>query len=187
MNPVSQSYAAQLAAIAPELALVGVALVVLAADLWTKGKDGRLLSWLSIAGLALVGALLYGQSGEPQTVLNMVEVDQFGRFFKLFTCASLVVVIALVLNDRQQRLDDVGEYFFLLLSAGLGVFFMVSTTNLLLLMLGLELLSLCSYALAGFHKGNRSSAEASMKYVVFGGGASAQLVLSPCAWKISPS
>ncbi len=169
MDAATHSYSAQLAAIAPELTLLGVALVVLAADLLTKGKDGKLLAWLSVAGLALVGALLYSQSGEPQTVFNMVEVDQFGRFFKLFTCASLVVVMAFVLNDRQQRLDDVGEYFFLLLSAGLGVFFMVSTTNLLLLMLGLELLSLCSYALAGFHKGNRNSAEASMKYVVFGG------------------
>jgi len=169
LDAATQSYSAQLAAIAPELTLLGVALVVLAADLWTKGKDGKLLAWLSVAGLALVGALLYTQGGEPQTVFNMVEVDQFGRFFKLFTCASLVVVMALVLNDKQQRLDDVGEYFFLLLSAGLGVFFMVSTTNLLLLMLGLELLSLCSYALAGFHKGNRNSAEASMKYVVFGG------------------
>ena len=169
MDPASLSYSAQLAAIAPELALLCVALVVLSADLWTKGKDGKLLAWLSVAGLALVGALLYGQSGEPQTVFNMVEVDQFGRFFKLFTCASLVVVMVFVLNDRQQRLDDVGEYFFLLLSAGLGVFFMVSTTNLLLLMLGLELLSLCSYALSGFHKGNLNSAEASMKYVVFGG------------------
>ncbi len=169
MDAATHSYSAQLAAIAPELTLLGVALVVLAADLLTKGKDGKLLAWLSVAGLALVGALLYSQSGEPQTVLNMVEVDQFGRFFKLFTCASLVVVMAFVVNDRQQRLDDVGEYLFLLLSAGLGVFFMVSTTNLLLLMLGLELLSLCSYALAGFHKGNRRSAEASMKYVVFGG------------------
>jgi len=163
------SYSAQLGAIAPELTLLALALVVLGVDLWTKGKDGKLLAWISMAGLALVGALLYGQSGEPQTVLGMVEVDSFGRFFKLFTCASLIVVMVLVLNDRQQRLDDVGEYFFLLLSAGLGVFFMVSTKNLLLLMLGLELLSLCSYALSGFHKGNRKSAEASMKYVVFGG------------------
>jgi NADH:ubiquinone oxidoreductase subunit 2 (subunit N) len=103
------SYSAQLGAIAPELTLLCVALVVLAVDLWTKGKDGKLLAWLSIAGLCLVGALLYGQTGEPQTVLNMVEIDQFGRFFKLFTCASIVVVIILVLNDRQQRLDDVGE------------------------------------------------------------------------------
>jgi NADH-quinone oxidoreductase subunit N len=165
----ANSYSAQLAAIAPELVLLGVALLVLITDVWTKGKDGKLLANLSLAGLVLVGALLYKQTGAPETVLNMVQIDQFGRFFKLFTCASLIVVIIFVLNDRQQRLDDVGEYFFLLLSAGLGVFFMVSTTSLLLMMLGLELLSLCSYALAGFHKGNRSSAEASMKYVVFGG------------------
>ena len=46
---------------------------------------------------------------------------------------------------------------------------MVSTNNLLLLMLGLELLSLASYSLAGFHKGEKRSAEAALKYVVFGG------------------
>jgi NADH-quinone oxidoreductase subunit N len=46
---------------------------------------------------------------------------------------------------------------------------MVGTNNLLLLVLGLELLSLASYSLAGFHKGSRKSAEASMKYVLFGG------------------
>jgi NADH-quinone oxidoreductase subunit N len=46
---------------------------------------------------------------------------------------------------------------------------MVSTNNLLLLMLGLELLSLASYSLAGFHKGSKRSAEAALKYIVFGG------------------
>jgi len=56
-----------------------------------------------------------------------------------------------------------------LLGAAIGIFFMVSTNNLLLMVLGLELLSLASYSLAGFHKGDRRSAEASMKYVIFGG------------------
>ena len=58
----------------------------------------------------------------------------------------------------------------------MGIFFMVSTNNLLLLVLGLELLSLASYALAGFHKGEKRSAEAAMKYVVFGGFSSGVLV-----------
>jgi NADH-quinone oxidoreductase subunit N len=74
-----------------------------------------------------------------------------------------------VMCDRRERKQGVGEYYFLLLGAAIGIFFMVGTNNLLLLMLGLELLSLASYSLSGFHKGSRKSAEASMKYVIFGG------------------
>ena len=74
-----------------------------------------------------------------------------------------------VMQDRRERKHRIGEYYFLLLGAAVGIFFMVGTNNLLLLVLGLELLSLASYSLAGFHKGEKRSAEAAMKYVVFGG------------------
>jgi len=74
-----------------------------------------------------------------------------------------------LMSDWRERRHRIGEYYFLLLGAGVGIFFMVGTNNLLLLILGLELLSLASYALAGFHKSERRSAEAAMKYVIFGG------------------
>jgi NADH-quinone oxidoreductase subunit N len=99
----------------------------------------------------------------------MVTIDRFGAFFKLFTVGSLAVVTLFVLFDRRERKHGIGEYYFLLLGAAIGIFFMVSTNNLLLLMLGLELLSLASYSLAGFHKGSKRSAEAALKYIVFGG------------------
>jgi NADH-quinone oxidoreductase subunit N len=167
---VANAYLNGLAAIAPELVLTGFALAALVFDLATKGRDSRRVGYLTLVGLALTSLLLVAQWGEPsRTVLGMVTVDQFGNFFKLFTCASLAVVVVFVLNDRRERRHGIGEYYFLLLGAAVGVFFMVSTNNLLLLMLGLELLSLASYSLAGFHKGERKSAEAAMKYVVFGG------------------
>jgi NADH-quinone oxidoreductase subunit N len=99
----------------------------------------------------------------------MIVVDQFGNFFKLFTVLALAVVVFFVMQDRRERKHGIGEYYFLLLGAAIGIFFMVSTNNLLLMILSLELLSLASYALAGFHKGDKRSAEAAMKYVVFGG------------------
>ncbi|MAF64901.1 MAG: NADH-quinone oxidoreductase subunit N [Planctomycetes bacterium] len=167
---MANAYLSGLAAIAPELVLTGTALAALVFDLVTKGRDSRRVGYLALGGLALTSLLLIGQWGEPpRTVLGMVTVDQFGNFFKLFTCASLAAVVVFVLNDRRERRHGIGEYYFLLLGAAVGVFFMVSTNNLLLLMLGLELLSLASYSLAGFHKGDRKSAEAAMKYVVFGG------------------
>jgi NADH-quinone oxidoreductase subunit N len=164
------AYLDGLKAILPELCLTFVALAALVLDLVKQGRDSRLVGYLSLAGLGVTALFLVGQWGDaPKTVLNLVTVDQFGNFFKLFTCAALAVVIVFVMADKREKKHGIGEYYFLLLGAGVGIFFMVGTTNLLLLMLGLELLSLASYSLAGFHKGSRKSAEASMKYVVFGG------------------
>jgi NADH-quinone oxidoreductase subunit N len=157
-------------AIAPELVLTALCLVVLVVDLVMKGRNSKVIGYLTIAGLAVVGMMLAMRVGdEPRTVFGMVEVDSFGTYFKLFTVAAVAVVSIFVLSDRRERKHHIGEYYFLLLGASIGIFFMVSTNHLLLLVLGLELLSLASYSLAGFHKGERKSAEAAMKYVVFGG------------------
>lgn len=163
-------YSQGMAALAPELVLTATALIVLVADLLTKGRDSKRMGYLALAGLAVVGGMLAMRIDQPeQTVFGMVEIDAFGTFFKLLTVASVAVVTVFVMSDKNERKHNVGEYYFLLLGASIGIFFMVSTNNLLLLVLGLELLSLASYSLAGFHKGERKSAEASMKYIVFGG------------------
>jgi NADH-quinone oxidoreductase subunit N len=157
--------------LAPELVLGTVSLIVLVMDLVWKERGSSRLGWIAIVGLAISGILLIlafdGSVGD--TAFGIVVVDKFGNFFKLFTCGALMVVIGFVMGDRNERKDRIGEYYFLLLGAAMGIFFMVGTNNLLLLILGLELLSLSSYALAGFHKGEKRSAEAAMKYVVFGG------------------
>ena len=163
-------YADHLRAIVPELTLTALALFVLVFDLVGKGKNSRAVGIATIVGLGVVLVqLVAGWSDAPRTVFGMVVVDRFAGFFKLFTVGSLLAVCLFVLSDRRERKTGVGEYYFLLLGAAIGIFFMVGTNNLLLLMLGLELLSLASYSLAGFHKGDRRSAEASLKYVVFGG------------------
>lgn len=165
-----ESYLEALGGILPETFLILTALTALVADLLWKGRDSRKVGYLTLVGLFVTGFTLIGQWGEgTKTVFGMVVVDDFGNFFKLFTVGSLAVVVLFVLNDRRERAHGIGEYYFLLLGAAIGAFFMVSTNNLLLLMLGLELLSLASYALAGFHKGDKRSAEASMKYIIFGG------------------
>ena len=167
---MNNAYLEGLSAIAPEIALTIVSLVVLVYDLVTKGRDSKRVGYLTLAGLALTAWLLFGQWNEPsRSVFGMVAIDAFGNFFKLFTVAALAVVVLFVMHDKRERRHGIGEYYFLLIGAAIGIFFMVSTSNLLLMVLGLELLSLASYSLAGFHKGDRKSAEAAMKYVIFGG------------------
>jgi NADH-quinone oxidoreductase subunit N len=164
------SYLDQLSSIAPEITLTVFSLLALTLDLVQKGKRSSNIGILTLFGLAITAFQLFAQWREPaRTVFGMVVVDQFANFFKLFTVAALASVVLFVMSDRRERKTGVGEYYFLLLGAAIGIFFMVGTNNLLLLMLGLELLSLASYSLAGFHKGDRKSAEASMKYVIFGG------------------
>jgi len=164
--------------IAPELVLTTVALVVLVWDMITKGRNSRQIGWVTLAGLAITAWFLFDQwsmlNGRDdgaigRKIFGMVTIDKFGAFFKLFTVAALAVVSCFVMVDRRERKHGIGEYYFLLLGAAIGIFFMVSTNNLLLLMLGLELLSLACYALAGFHKNEKRSGEAALKYVVFGG------------------
>lgn len=158
-----------LSLLSPELTLVATALVILMMDLIWKERDSWRLGAIGIVGLGAAALQLIGAHGTQDTAFALVAIDNFGGFFKLFTCASTVVCIAFVMLDRRERRHRIGEYYFLLVSAAIGIFFMVSTYNLLLLVLGLELASLASYSLAGFHKGEKRSAEASMKYVVFGG------------------
>ncbi len=165
-----QGYMESLGALLPEILLTTTALAVLVLDLIWKGRDSSRLGYVTLGGLFVTAFTLIGQwDAEPSIVFGMVTIDRFSNFFKLFTVGSLAVVVLFVLNDRRERKHHIGEYYFLLLGASIGAFFMVSTNNLLLLVLGLELLSLASYSLAGFHKGDKRSAEASMKYIIFGG------------------
>lgn len=176
MSEVSP-YLRYLPHVLPELLLTAVALIVLVQDLLLRGRDSRKVGYVTLAGLAATAWVLIGQWRDlgasdgrlAGTVFGMMTVDRFGTFFKLFTVGALAIVTLFVLYDRRERKHGIGEYYFLLLGAAIGIFFMVSTNNLLLLMLGLELLSLASYSLAGFHKGSKRSAEAALKYIVFGG------------------
>jgi NADH-quinone oxidoreductase subunit N len=69
-----------------------------------------------------------------------------------------------------------GEYYTLLLTCALGIFFMASSSNLLTAYLSLELVSLTSYVLTGFLPRNRRSSEAALKYLIYGGVASGTMI-----------
>lgn len=154
----------------PELMLTVTALVTLIVDLATKGQRSARVGWFAIAGLLITGWHLAAQyaAGVNQTAFGMVTVDSFAIFFKLFAVAALLVVIFFALGSKEIPRDGSGEFHFVLVSAALGIFFLVSTYNLLLLYLSLELLGISSYVLAGFLKGERRSGEAGLKYVIFG-------------------
>ncbi|HET6204257.1 MAG TPA: NADH-quinone oxidoreductase subunit N [Planctomycetota bacterium] len=165
------TYAEDLARILPETVLALGACAALVADLLWRGRETRRVGWIALASIAASLLALLRQDPAPAIAFGMVTVDGFGALFKVFVAATLAVVVLFAASAREMPRHGAGEFYFLLLSAGVGAFFLVSTTNLLLLVLSLETLGLASYVLAGFAKGDRRSAEAALKYLVFGAAA----------------
>jgi len=85
------------------------------------------------------------------------------------TSLLLLTILTLLLCDSIRFTDHVGEYFGLILFATVAMMFLVGTHNLLLIFIALEFLSLSLYLLTGFDKQRRQSAEAALKYFLFGG------------------
>ncbi|MBK9137419.1 MAG: NADH-quinone oxidoreductase subunit N [Verrucomicrobia bacterium] len=177
MNPFSYLEALRLAA--PETALAVAALAVLFADL--GGMRGESLRHRAIlgAGITAVGgamALLWlgfapGYGTIAEGVLVTSPLTQLVK-------AGLVLLTLLVagLSLDPRFTGHVGEYFSLLLLGTIGMMVLVSTQDLLMLFLALELTSLPLYVLAGFNKRDRASAEAALKYFFFGSVAAAFLL-----------
>jgi NADH-quinone oxidoreductase subunit N len=108
---------------------------------------------------------------------NMVVTDPMGSWLKCF--AALAVMVTLVYGRPYAAERDMlrgGELFTLGLFALLGMFVMISGNNFLVLYLGLELLTLCSYAMVALRRDSAVASEAAMKYFVLGAMASGFLL-----------
>lgn len=160
----------------PELILLGTILALVVLDLVVRQK--RMLAWLSLAGsvATLVATIeLYGV--EPGWLFyRMIVLDNFSLFFKVLVLAATILCLWMSLSSNELKNVYHGEYYTLLLTSALGMFFMASSSNLLMAYLSLELVSLTSYVLTGFLPRNRRSSEAALKYLIYGGVASGTMI-----------
>jgi len=159
----------------PELALVGALLVVILADL-TRLK--RAAATLAIAGLGLSAWLVMRQAGAPAQVVfrGAYSVDAFATYFKLAFLGAAIVVAVFSIPAIREWESGKGEFFALLLSCTFGMMLMAGANDLLMMYLALEFVSITSYILAGFLRKNRKSAEASLKYIIYGAAASGFMI-----------
>lgn len=109
-------------------------------------------------------------AGGLKVVYGMSVVDNFAVFFKLLISLSgiFIVGMSLLSKEVEDRGRRNGEYFSLLLAMTLGMFLMPAATDLVMMYIALELVSITSYIMAGFMKDSQRSTEASMKYVLYG-------------------
>jgi NADH-quinone oxidoreductase subunit N len=175
LTPLVRTNLDSLAWFRPELALGGGVVVLLLLDLLWRGSPRRvpLLVAAALAVLAAAGALLVQQPGEATSLFNgMIASDRFATFFKwLFLGAGGVTVVVAALGAELTP-ARLGEFFALLTAIVLGMFLMASAADLLMMYLAIELVSMTSYVLAGFRRGDRRATEAALKYVIYGGVAS---------------
>src|SRR5512138_3600838 len=159
----------------PELALTFGTLVLFVLDLFWKKSAAR-VTYLTAAALAVLGvaAVLLAQQPPDATPLfnGMIANDAFASFFKWLFLAAGALTVLIAAQGKEFPPQRVGEFYALLVAIVLGMFMMASATDLLMVYLSIELVSMVSYVLAGFRKGDRKAAEGSLKYVIFGGVAS---------------
>lgn len=162
----------------PEIFLLSMACLVLVVDVFIS--DARRDFSYYLSQLALLGTF---------ALVMMVQVDgyevAFNEMFVQDTLSLVLKSFILVLSfatfvySRDYLKDRnifKGEYYVLGLFAVLGMMLMVSANNLLMIYLGLELLSLCLYAMVAFNRDNGNASEAAMKYFVLGAIASGMLL-----------
>jgi NADH-quinone oxidoreductase subunit N len=164
----------------PELVLLVMGCLIAMIDLGVVSRRRTLTYVLTLVTLGVVAFMqaLYA-SGEATLYGfgNMVVSDPMGNWLKCFS--ALAMMVCLVYGRPYAADRDMmrgGEMFTLAIFALLGIFVMISGSNFLVIYLGLELLTLCSYALVALRRDHTQSTEAAMKYFVLGAMASGFLL-----------
>jgi len=169
-----------LAVVAPEILLLTMACVIAMVDLGVKSRLRNLTYVLSMLTLAVVAWLTGDLAARGDTVYafnRMVVSDSMGNWLKCFATLSMMVCLVYgrpYAGDRDMMRG--GELFTLAMFSLLGIFVMISGSNFLVIYLGLELLTLSSYALVALRRDHAVATEAAMKYFVLGAMASGFLL-----------
>ena len=157
----------------PELFMTVLALVLLLADLFLFKKKG-VLAALSILGVGVVAFTLIGSSGS--TFGGMFISDGYSSFFKIIFFINLILSVLISIKYIGIERVNYGEYYSLITLSTLGMMVMASAADLIVLYLGLELMALSTYILAGFIRHDIKSNEAALKYFLLGAFSSAFLL-----------
>jgi NADH-quinone oxidoreductase subunit N len=164
----------------PEILLLTMACVIALVDLAVKTPLRGGTYGLTLLTLAVVALLQGAAASAGNTIVGfggMIVSDPMGNWLKCF--ASIAVMVTLVYGRGYAGQRDMlrgGEMFTLSMFALLGMFVMISGHNFLVIYLGLELLTLSSYALVALRRDDVQATEAAMKYFVLGALASGFLL-----------
>ncbi len=179
MNPFNVAeFNAGLSLAAPEIFLGVAACVILLLDLVLGETRRRTTAVLSVLSLLATAGLVLAQPAATRVVAlgGLFELDGMAQVLKVATLLITALVFVYSIDYLQRRSILKGEYFVLGLFAALGGMVLISAGSLLTLYLGLELMSLCLYAMVAFDHESGIAAESAIKYFVLGSMASGTLL-----------
>lgn len=160
--------------LAPAIIVALTALIVLLGELFTSAERKRWLGYASLIGLLIAAGTAMGLWGVNADAFNRAIVaDNFGLFLTLTILLGAALSILMAINFVRVHGVDQGEYYVLILFAVVGMILMATATDLIVIFLALELLSLPLYILSAFKREDARSLEAGIKYFLLGAFASA--------------
>jgi len=157
----------------PVVCLSAFALLVLLLAPWLRGNS-RWLAVDSLIGLGMTGFILWRlwtlwrTVGPMETAFGLVRIDGFGLIFSfiLLIVAILSVLVSMTFLEREHA--DQGEFYALILFCMAGMYLMLQTTHLMMVLIGLEVFSLALYVMTGMTRGRVRSIESALKYFLLG-------------------
>ena len=170
--------------ISPEIAVLATGFTILVADLFLKRNRNTIFAILGFFGIMIAIALVFKNLNDLKTVYdgavigfqNTVINDRIGLYFKVIFCLGTLLTLFVSVTYVQRELKGPGEYYTLLFIATFGMMVMASSIDLFTIFLGLEVMSIPLYVLAGMYRGRPRAREASLKYFLMGAFASGFLL-----------
>lgn len=164
-------------ALFPVLIIVAASLLVMILEAFLKRENRSYLAYITLLFLiaAAAGCVKFWDKGYSYFDGNL-SLSNLSLFFSIILIVTTFLVVLISMKYLALQRANHGEYYALLLFALSGMIIMVSTSDLIVIFLGLEVLSISSYALAGLRREDEKSNEATVKYFLLGSFASAFLV-----------
>lgn len=156
-------------AVGPEIVLTVTAMLLLMIEVFADKKGRDHMGYIALAGAVFAGTLacrFYGIS--VTTFAGLYVVDNFSTFFKVIFMISAGLTALISVKYAQEEGIAHGEYYAMILFATVGMCVMASGRDLITIFMGVEVMSISLYVLAGMTRNRAVSNEASMKYFILG-------------------
>ncbi|MDP3919282.1 MAG: NADH-quinone oxidoreductase subunit N [Candidatus Omnitrophota bacterium] len=161
----------------PEWTVFAFLMILLFGEMFSREFSGKLASQVTFLGSFVTLIACFSVLGVTDSTFGgSFMVDSLATFFKIFFAITLIGVVPMCHEFFDRRLKNPGEFYLVLWSSLLGLFFLVSANDLLLLFIALEIFTLSLYIMAAYLKHELLSIEAGLKYLILGSLASAFMI-----------
>jgi len=180
MTPLDLALPSQLMlALVPEIVLIGGAMLILLWAGWKRESDNhqRVIGWASLALVVVTtAAVVWSYRRFAPSTAGPIAIDNFRWMIDIIILVGTGLTIALAMDENRRERIHAAESHVLILFASSGMMLLAAATDLMIVFLGIELMSISVYALAGINRRSARGAEGALKYFLLGAFATAFLL-----------